>query len=219
MTFGKHCCRRWKIVKICFFWVALKDCMKKSVCQTEFFRQTNNRLISEAMRWLKSRERDTQAWCSGIVTEQEWLWCEALETPAATLAPFFSNLRDNFRKAPFVTFHETDWRRVEEEKRKRKGRHDETDSLALCSPLFAGPEAFLSEISNTQRSLFLYFSTSLIQWSLIPFSHCLCFSDFKWSFDYIFPLPGPLSLKLSSCIFMQSIYFSLQNVFFPELTF
>lgn len=73
------------------------------------------------------------------------------------ISTLFSNLRDNFRKAPFVTFHETDWRRVKEEKRKRKGRHHEADSLALCSPLFAGPEAFLSEISNTQRSLFLYF--------------------------------------------------------------
>lgn len=120
------------------------------------------------------------------------------------IGTLFSNLRDNFRKAPFVTFHETDWRRVEEEKRKRKGRHHEADSLALCSPLFAGPEAFLSEISNTQRSLFIFLPV-LSSWSLIPFSHCLCFSDFKWSFEYIFPLPGPLSLKLSS-VFLCRVY-------------
>lgn len=136
------------------------------------------------------------------------------------IGTLFSNLRDNFRKAPFVTFHETDWRRVEEEKRKRKGRHHEADSLALCSPLFAGPEAFSYQKSQTlSAASFFIFLPVLSSWSLIPFSHCLCFSDFKWSFEYIFSLPGPLSLKLSLCIFMQSIYFSLQNVFFPELTF
>lgn len=182
--------------------------MKKSVCQTDFFRQTNNRLISEAMRWwLKSRERDTQAWCSGIVTAQEWLWCEASETPAATLAPFFSNLRDNFRKAPFVTFHETDWRRVEEEKRKRRGRHHETDSLALCSPLFAGPEAFLSEISNTQRSLFLYFSTSLIQLIFDPLFTLFMFFRFQMEFWVYIPSPWP------SVFETVTVYFHAEHIF------